>query len=59
MSRVPLVVPFWVLGSLSVAIFVMPESRTPLLVAIGAILIAWGLWLRHLLRRHDRGHNTN
>jgi hypothetical protein len=29
-----------------------------LAVAVGAILITGGLWLRHLLRRHDKDHNT-
>ena len=59
MSRGPLIVPLWVPGSLLlVAIAVMPEPRV-LAVPIGAILIAWGLWLRHLLRRHGRNHNTN
>jgi hypothetical protein len=58
MSRVPLIVPLWVLGSLLVAIAAMPESRA-LVVAVGAILITGGLGLRHLLRRHDKDHNTN
>jgi hypothetical protein len=58
MSRVPLIVPLWVLGSLLVAIAVMPESPV-LVAAVGAILIAGGLWLRHLLRHHDEDHNTS
>ncbi len=58
MSKVPLIVPLWVLGILLAAIAVMPDPRV-LVVAAGALLITWGLWLRHLLRRHDRDYNTN
>ncbi|HEX2181907.1 MAG TPA: hypothetical protein VHH10_06445 [Rubrobacteraceae bacterium] len=55
MSRVPL----WALMILLVAIEVNPDSRV-LVVALGAILITGGLlWLRYLLRRQDRNHNTN
>jgi hypothetical protein len=58
MSRVPLLVPLWALTILLVAIEVNPDSRV-LVVALGAILITGGLWLRYLLRRQDRDHNTN
>jgi hypothetical protein len=58
MSRVPMIVPLLALTILLVAISQMPGSRV-LVVGFGTILIAGGLWLRHLLRRHDRGRDTN
>ncbi len=58
MSRVPLVVPLLVVTILSVAILVRPESRV-LMVAVGVVLLASGLWFRYLLRRYGRNHNTN
>ena len=58
MSRVPLIVPLWVLGILLVASAALDEPLV-LVVGVGTVLIAWGLLLRHLLRRHDRDHNTN
>jgi hypothetical protein len=58
MSRVPLVVPLLVVTILSVAILVRPESRV-LMVAVGVVLLASGLWFRQILRSHNRDHDTN
>ena len=58
MSRVPLVVPLWVLGILLAALAALDKPPV-LVVGVGAVLIAGGLLLRHLLRRHDKDHNTN
>ncbi len=57
MSRVPLIVPLWVLGILLAASAAVGGPYV--LAGVGVVLIAWGLWLRHLLRRHDKDHNTN
>ena len=60
MSRVPLIVSFWVLGILLLlAASAALDEPLVLVVGVGAVLIAGGLLLRHLLRRHDRDHNTN
>ena len=60
MSRVPLIVSFWVLGILLLlAASAALDEPLVLVVGVGTVLIAWGLLLRHLLRRHDRDHNTN
>ena len=58
MSRVPLIVPLLVVTILSVALAALDKPPV-LVVAVGAVLIAGGLWLRLLLRRHDRDRNTN
>ncbi len=58
MSRVPLIVPLWVLGILLAALAALGKPPV-LVVGVGAVLIAGGLLLRHLLRRHDKDHNTN
>jgi protein-S-isoprenylcysteine O-methyltransferase Ste14 len=58
MSRVPLVVPLWVLGILLAALAALDKPPV-LVVGVGAVLIAWGLLLRLMLRRHDKDHNTN
>ena len=58
MSRVPLVVPLWVLGILLVALAVLDKPPV-LVVGVGALLIAWGLLLRLLLHRYDKDRNTN
>ena len=58
MSRVPLIVPLWVLGILLVTSAAVVEPQM-LVVEVGAILIAGGLLLRFLLRHHDREHNTD
>lgn len=58
MSRVPLIVPLWVLGMLLAALAALDKPPV-LVVAVGAVLIAGGLWLRLLLRRHDEDRNTN
>jgi hypothetical protein len=57
-SRVPLIVPLWVLGILLTALAALGKPPV-LVVGVGAVLIAGGLLLRHLLRRHDKDHNTN
>jgi hypothetical protein len=59
-SRVPLIVSLWVLGILLLlAASAALDEPLVLVVGVGAVLIAGGLLLRHLLRRHDRDHNTN
>jgi hypothetical protein len=57
-SRVPLIVPLWVLGILLAALAALDKPPV-LVVGVGAVLIAGGLLLRHLLRHHDKDHNTN
>jgi hypothetical protein len=57
-SRVPLIVPLWVLGILLAALAALDKPPV-LVVGVGAVLIAGGPLLRHLLRRYDKDHNTN
>jgi hypothetical protein len=57
-SRVPLIVPLWVLGMLLAALAALDKPPV-LVVAVGAVLIAGGLWFRLLLRGHDKDRNTN